>query len=434
MNIAIIGSGISGNVAAYLLSRSHDITLFEKRDRPGGHSATIDVDYDGTSIAVDTGFIVYNELNYPGLTELFAELDVATEESNMSFAFSASTDKRKGVFEWSGKSLNTVFAQRKNIFNPYFLSMVTEILRFNKTADNLDLDAMDIEESLGAWLTRNSFSESFKTAYLLPMGAAIWSTPAEEIMDFPAKSFIGFFVNHRLVSNKRPQWRTVSGGSREYVKRLTAGFADRMVLDMPVKSVTRHASHVTIETADAQTHDFDEVVIATHSDQALAMLADADKEETEILSAVRYKPNQVFLHRDPELMPKRRSTWSAWNYICNWPIQNTGLTAVSYWMNCLQNIDNSKPLFVTLNPPRPPREDLTFGEFEYDHPQFDRHALLAQQKLPMIQGRNRTWFCGAWTGYGFHEDGLQSAFRIAEKMNISPPWQETGQAAIEAAE
>ena len=411
MKIAIIGAGISGNMAAYLLSRSHDVTIYEKRDRPGGHSATIDIDYDGTKLAVDTGFIVYNELNYPGLVALFKELKVKTEASDMSFAFSAN----QGRFEWSGQSLRAVFAQKRNWLNPVFWLMLRDILKFNKQA-TLDHEGEKLgDESLGAWLTRYGFSSVFIRRYLLPMGAAIWSTPADEIMDFPAASFLQFFYNHRLINRDRPQWRTVSGGSRQYVEKIISSYANDLRLDAEVTEVKRQNGGVLV-TANGETQIYDEVIFACHSDQARAVLTDASDTEAGLLEAVRYRPNNVYLHRDEALMPKRKRTWSSWNYLTQ-DGANSDVMTVSYWMNRLQNIDTSMPLFVTLNPLQPPRADKTFGHYVYDHPQFDAAALEAQRRLPAMQGKNGLWFCGAWTGFGFHEDGVQSALRVAGKIN-----------------
>lgn len=413
MKIAIIGSGIAGNVAAYHLCGDHDITMYEKRDRLGGHSATKTIDYNGNgqTMRVDTGFIVYNELNYPGLTALFDELAVETVESNMSFGFSS----HEGRFEWSGQSIDTVFAQRRNFASPLFWRMISGIFRFNKLAAEAHETGTAKNLSLGDWLSLNGFGDIFINRYLLPMGAAIWSTPADEMMAFPADSFLQFFYNHRLINTDRPQWRTVANGSQSYVDKLTARFKDRIRLSSPVSRIERTPAGVAV-TANGETEIYDQAVLACHSDQALAMLHDADAHEHAILSAVRYLPNQVYLHKDPTLMPKRQKVWSAWNYINHASAGRDATMTVSYWMNRLQNLDESKPLFVTLNPPTQPRPELTFGHYEYDHPQFDRAALSAQKILPSIQGKNRLWFCGAWAGFGFHEDGLQSAMRVCEGL------------------
>ena len=410
MKIAIVGSGISGNMAAYLLSRTHDVTVFEKRDRTGGHSATKDIDYSGKGdwLSVDTGFIVYNDLNYPGLIALFKELKVDTETSNMSFSFSAD----RGRFEWSGQSISTVFAQKRNWINPLFWLMLRDIFKFNKRAAE-DHEAGNLgDESLGSWLKRNRLSKIFIRRYLLPMGAAIWSTPANEIMNFPAASFLQFFYNHRLINKDRPVWRTVSGGSREYVKKITQSFGNSLKLNAEVTKVRRLPNGAEV-TANGETFEFDEVIFACHTDQTLQILADASDDEKAIIGAVRYRPNQVYLHRDEKLMPKRKKTWSSWNYLSH-KGQENDLMTVTYWMNRLQNIDYAKPVFVTLNPVFPPAPEKTFGQYQYDHPQFDRAAMDAQNKLHGIQGTNHAWFCGAWAGYGFHEDGLQSALRVVE--------------------
>lgn len=413
MKIAIVGSGISGNMAAYLLSRSHDVTVFEKRDRAGGHAATKDIDYtgDGDWMSVDTGFIVYNELNYPGLVQLFKELKVDTEASNMSFAFSAD----QGRFEWAGHSVKAVFAQKRNWLNPLFWLMIRDIFKFNKLAAADHESGTLGDETLGTWLKRNRLSRIFIRRYLLPMGAAIWSTPVDEIMNFPAASFLQFFYNHRLINRDRPIWRTVTGGSREYVKKITAHYTGRLHVDAEVTKAERHANGVTL-TVNGETQNFDEVIFACHTDQTMRILADdATPEEKDIIGAIRYLPNQVYLHRDERLMPKRKLTWSAWNYMSDSRGADSVMT-VSYWMNRLQNLDYNKPLFVTLNPIIPPAPDKVFGHYEYDHPQFDAAALQAQRKLPAIQGANHSWFCGAWAGFGFHEDGLQSALRVVEAI------------------
>jgi len=412
VKIAVIGAGISGNYAAYKLSKNHGVTVFEKRERLGGHSATIDIDYDGQQIAVDTGFIVYNELNYPGLTQLFAELGVETNQSNMSFAFSSAYNIKSGGLEWSGDSMDTIFAQRKNLVRPSFWMMLKEILRFNKIANNCDL-GNDATESLGNWLKRHKFSENFKNNYLIPMGAAIWSTPSKAMNDFPAKSFLNFFINHKLTYQDRPEWRTVTGGSREYVKKLVAATPADFRVNSEVTKVTRRDSQIQIYINNENVFEtFDAVVFAAHTNHTLALLDDADAQEQKILSDIKYLPNQVYLHRDRRLMPKREKVWSAWNYLHNKDEKNNIIVTVSYWMNRLQNINKKYPLFVTLNPPEPPASELIFGYFEYDHPQFDRKAFAAQSNLASIQGNRNTWFCGAWAGCGCHEDGLQSARKI----------------------
>jgi len=433
MRIAVIGAGISGNSAAWALSKNNEVTLYEKRLRPGGHSATVDIDYDGTALSVDTGFIVYNTLNYPNFTAMLHHFGVKTEDSDMSFGFSAD----QGRMEWSGNSLSSVFAQKRNLISPRFLKMLREIFRFNKQAA-ADLAAGNLHGlTLGQYLSKRAFSETFAERYLLAMGGAIWSTPREEMKDYPAESFISFFHNHRLIhpQSERPIWRTISGGSRNYVSRLLEPLKDRVRLGAQVTSVVRHDTHVEVTDVSGNTDTFDQVILASHTDQSLAMLSDASGTERELLSAMRYKPNDVYLHRDAALMPKRKKVWSSWNFLAD-SRQGEREITVSYWMNCLQNIDRGKPVFVTLNPAEPPHPDLTFARYTYDHPQFDAAALAAKKRLDEIQGVNRTWFCGAWAGHGFHEDGMASGLGVARALGARLPWDsEAGDTAVlEAAE
>ncbi len=423
-SIAVIGTGISGNAAAWALSPHHDVTIYEKNARIGGHSHTVTVDYDGTQIPVDTGFIVYNERNYPNLTALFEYLDAPTEDSDMSFGVSLAD----GRLEYGIDTLGALFAQKRNTVNPAFLAMIREVFRFNRQAI-ADRDAGLLEnESLGAFLDRCGFSSYFRRNYLLPMGGAIWSTPLSDVLDYPARSFVDFFDNHGLVHpGNVPQWRTVTGGSREYVARLTASFIDRIRIETPVHSVTRTKAGVLVRDEAGGQERYDQVIFACHSDEALALLGDASEAERASLAAIRYRDNMVYLHRDTTLMPRRRAAWSSWNYL-GWPGEDGDLNAemaVSYWMNRLQNIDRRHPLFVTLNPPRPPAEDETFGVYSYAHPQFDAPARAARGALRDMQGTNRTWFCGAWLGYGFHEDGLKSGLEVAEALGVRIPWRDT---------
>ncbi len=418
LRVAVIGSGIAGNIAARALVRDHDVILYEKRERPGGHSATVDVDYDGVSIAVDTGFIVYNTLNYPNLTALFDFLGVDTEQSDMSFAVS---DRRRGL-EWGGDNLNAVFAQRRNLVSPRFLSMLMEMLRFNRCPVRDRRAGRLAGLTLREYLAWQRFSQGFWSNYLVPMGAAIWSMPAEETLGFPAESFVAFFENHGLLSFNQPIWRTVTGGSRTYVKRLLQPLGAGVRLGAPVVGV-RRGSQITVRDATGAEDRFDHVVIAAHSDQALTMLVDASPRERAILGAVRYRPNTVYLHRDARLMPRLRRVWSSWNFIAgDRPATRDAGVEVSYWMNRLQNIDRAYPIFITLNPDKPPDPDLTFDVFEYDHPQFDMAALQAQRALDEIQGDRNTWFCGAWCGYGFHEDGIAAGLAVASRLGSVAPW------------
>ncbi|MFP1631223.1 NAD(P)/FAD-dependent oxidoreductase [Zhengella sp. ZM62] len=417
--IAVIGSGISGASAAWALSSSAEVTLYEADARAGGHTATVDIDYDGTPISVDTGFIVYNELNYPNLTALFRHLNVETVESDMGFALSLDN----GRLEWCGSSLTQVFAQRRNVVSVPFLWMLREILRFNRQCREDKAAGLLTGISIGNYLKLRGFSDRFVDDYLIPMAAAIWSTPRIRMLDFPAQTFITFFENHRLIDFERPLWRTVKGGARTYLEKLLAPLAGRIRLGEPVVSIHREDGGVRIASARGAER-YDAVVIATHSDQALAMLADPSPAETSVLSAVGYRDNRVLLHRDQSLMPRRRQAWAAWNYLRDSRDDGSSDVAVTYWMNKLQGIDARTPLFVSLNPPREPKPGTLFGEYSYAHPQFDAAALAAQQALPALQGVRNTWYAGAWTGYGFHEDGLKSGLAAAEQLGAVIPWRE----------
>ena len=417
MRIAIIGTGISGLGAAWLLHRQHEITVYEKADRLGGHANTVTVDYDGTELAVDTGFIVYNRDNYPNLTALFEHLGVATEISNMSFSVSM----MKGQMEWCGDNLRSVFAAKRNFANPRFLWALKEIFRFNRTA-RADLHKGGLEGlSLNAYLDRRGFGTGFRRYYLLPMGAAIWSTPAEEMLDFPAESFLHFFRNHGLLEQGQNRWRTVTGGSREYVHRLAAPFRDRIHLGTGARAIRRDADGVRIWGTDGREARYDRVILACHSDEALALLTDLDTEERAILGAMRYTPNTAYLHRDARLMPARKAAWASWNYRAEGWSETS--VQVTYWMNRLQNLDPAHPLFVSLNPERAPDPARTFARFDYAHPLFDRASLEAKAHIPRIQGVRNTWFAGAYLGYGFHEDGLASGLSAAEAAGgVCRPW------------
>jgi predicted NAD/FAD-binding protein len=437
MRIAVIGTGITGNAAAWSLSKRYLVTVYEREIRPGGHSHTVTIDYDGTPVAVDIGFIVYNELNYPDLTALFDHLDVETRESRMSFAVTADA----GRFEWRGggdswwQMAAGLFAQPRNLLSPSYLGMLRDILAFNRRSVE-DYAAGRLRGmSLGEYFRQRKFAPRLLSDYLAPMGAAIWSTPAREMLDFPAENFVAFFSNHCLLQYDRPVWRTVEGGSRNYVEKLTAPFRDRIRLGCAVTSIERKARGVVVTDSHGGSETYDHVVIASHSDQALKMLADADERERRVLGAIDYSPNTIYLHRDTRLMPRRRRVWAAWNFL-RWPRQGTALNdvAVTYWMNELQNIDKDKPLFVSLNPPFEPDPELTFGKYICEHPQYDAAAFAAQQWLEDIQGKRHTWFCGAWTGYGFHEDGIRSGLAVAEALGATAPWREAPPELAEAAE
>ena len=437
MHIAIIGTGIAGNAAAWSLSRQYKVTVYDREFRTGGHSHTVAVDYDGVSIPVDIGFIVYNELNYPDLTALFAELGVQTVESCMSFSLSADA----GRFEWKGGGDNWLdtarglFAQPGNLLSPSYLRMLREILVFNARCVEDQAKGRLTGLSLGEYFRRRNYAPQLLTDYLGPMGAAIWSAPAAEMMNFPAENFVAFFNNHRLLQYDRPVWRTVKGGSRRYVEKLTASFRDHIRLGCAATAIERRAQRVTIRDNHGRTESYDHVVLATHSDQALALLSDADRAERAVLGAIGYAPNIVYLHRDVRLMPRRRRAWASWNFL-RWQRKEHAQNdlAVTYWMNRLQGIDETKPLFVSLNPPFEPEPALTFGRYVCEHPQYTSGAFAAQKRLGEIQGRRRTWFCGAWTGYGFHEDGLRSGLAVAETLGASVPWRTLRPELAQAAE
>lgn len=421
LNIAVIGTGIAGMSAAWLLNRAHNVTVFEKEPRSGGHSNTVDAPTDGGPIPVDTGFIVYNERNYPNLTALFQHLGVRTKDSDMSFA--ASLDD--GRLEYSGTDLNGLVGQRRNIVRPRFWRMVKDLLRFYREAPQFLEDEASASLSLGEYLTRNGYGDAFVDDHLLPMGAAIWSTTAEDMRAYPAAAFIRFFVSHGLINLvDRPQWRTVDGGSREYVKRLTEPYRNRIHFG-GVRAIERFPGKVQVITNDGETRAFDHVVLATHADEAFALLSDRDSFEKGLLGDWRYTHNRAVLHTDPSLMPKRRRVWSSWNFIGRSavPAAQTGPLCVTYWMNQLQGLDPSHPLFVSLNPIKEPAAGSVIREIEYTHPYFDQAALRSQQQLWDLQGHRRTWYCGSYFGYGFHEDALQSGLAVAEQLGgVERPW------------
>jgi uncharacterized protein len=441
MRVAVIGTGIAGNAAAWMLSKRYPVTVYDREFRPGGHSHTVSIDYQGVTIAVDIGFIVYNQLNYPDLTALFDHLGVETVESRMSFSVTADA----GAFEWKGGGNNWIetaqglFAQPRNLVSPSYLWMLRDILTFNQQSVE-DYNAGRLTGlTLADYFRRRHFAPRLLTDYLAPMGAAIWSAPSAEMLNFPAENFVAFFNNHRLLQYDRPVWRTVKGGSRRYVEKLTSAFRDRMRLGCEVTSIERTAHGVIVHDNHGRSDTFDHVMIASHSDQALAMLSDADAGERAILGAIRYAPNTVYLHRDARLMPRRRRAWASWNFLRWQRKENESHTmandvAITYWMNNLQGIDEDKPLFVSLNPPFAPANELTFGKYMCEHPQYTSAAFAAQKRLGDIQGRRRTWFCGAWAGYGFHEDGLRSGLAVGEALGAYAPWRKIPSALTQAAE
>ncbi len=415
--IAIIGAGISGLASAYFLNRLHDVVLYEAGSYLGGHSNTVDVTLEGVRCGVDTGFLVYNERTYPNFIALLHELNVANIASDMSFAVSM----EDGALEWAGTSIDTLFAQRMRLLSPAFIRMVANILHFNRNSGRF-LDKVHGKPiSLGQLLQENAYGAMFRDAYLLPMAASIWSSTPADILKFPAATFLRFCMNHALLQvNDRPQWRTVQGGSREYVKRMAATLPDCR-LNTPVASIERGAGKVMVNTAGA-CEQYDAVVLATHAPTSLALLADASAEERSILGGVSYQSNVAWLHTDDSLMPRRRKLWSAWNYLSGAQHDGKRPVCVSYWLNLLQSLPFDTPVLVTLNPQQPPAEGKVLARFEYEHPIMDQATIEAQQRLPGIQGVNQVWHAGAWTGYGFHEDGLKSALRIAQAFDAAPDW------------
>mgnify|MGYP000039958539 FL=1 len=425
-HITVIGSGITGLASAYLLSQSgqYRVTLLEANDYFGGHSNAVDVKLDGASYPVDTGFLVFNHKTYPNLTALFDHLQIETPDSDMSFGLSIAT--KTGDIEWAGDDLSTVFAQKKNVFKLPFLHMLADILRFGHFADDYLRESEQDDLTLGALLDRHRYSQAFQRYYLLPMGAAIWSTAVADIRDFPAASFIRFCQNHVLLTVRgRPQWKTVGGSSRQYVQAIIAHLDD-VRLSHRVTGLTRHRDHLRLEIATPSghvTHQTDLVVFACHTDQTLNILDQAAlPAERQVLQAIRYAPNEAFLHTDISQMPKDRKVWSSWNYVSSLEQHDEQPVAVTYWLNRLQPLPFRTPLMVTLNPIKPIDPRKILARFEYEHPQMDHDALRAQQKLADIQGLDRCYFAGAWAGYGFHEDGLKAALRVVKALSAPIPW------------
>lgn len=416
--IAVVGSGIAGLGSAWLLSRKARVTLFEAGSYFGGHTNTVDVEVEGKRFGVDTGFLVFNERTYPNLCGLFGLLDVPVARSDMSFSVSM----RSPDVEWAGSDLNTVFAQRRNLVRPAMWRMLADIMRFNRAATAMATSGTAPDMSLGEYLDASHYSAVFRDWYLLPMAAAIWSCPTQAMLGYPLATFVRFCHNHGLVQIlDRPQWMTVRGGAREYVRRMLPVIADAR-LNTPVEQVRRDETGVWVRAGGEQER-FDEIVFACHTDQTLAILGDAaTPDERRLLGAVRYQRNRAVLHTDTALLPRRPAVWSAWNYLAGEGVQGERPVSVSYLLNQLQPLACSTPVVVSLNPFDEPREEHLLEEFDYAHPIFDQAAVAAQQELPAIQGLNHSWFAGAWTGYGFHEDGLKSAVRVAEALGVSAPW------------
>ena len=424
--IAIIGSGISGLAAAFGLDRHAEITLFEAGAYFGGHTHTVDITLPApgglVTHGVDTGFLVFNERTYPNLIKLLADLKVETAKSDMSFSVKASASGAGRSLEWSGSSLNAVFAQRRNLVSWRFVRMLRDVLRFNALATRLAQSGEDagLMQPLGDFLRQHGFSGEFRDGYFLPMIGCIWSCPVDQMLLFPVATMIRFCHNHGLLQvSNRPQWWTVKGGARRYVEKITAEIADKR-LNTPVRRIERDATGVRVIT-DGRSEHFDKVVLATHSDQALALLADATPQETQTLGAIRYQPNRAVLHTDTSVLPDRKLAWAAWNYERGEPPQSgpgaeSSRVCLHYLINRLQPIPFLQPVLVSLNPVREIPPALVLGEYGYAHPVFDLAAMAAQARVPQLQGQRHTYFCGAWMGYGFHEDGLKAGLGVARSL------------------
>lgn len=407
MKIGIIGTGIAGMVAAYLLNDQHDITVFEANDYVGGHTNTVNIDTEQGTYAVDTGFIVFNDWTYPNFITLMRKLNIATQPSTMSFSV---TCAQSGL-EYNGTSLNSLFAQRHNLMRPSFLRMLLDILRFNKAAPQL-LRSESETVSLGEYLRAQSYSTYFTEHYIIPMGAAIWSADPQQIWTMPARFFIRFFHNHGMLSiNRRPQWRVIKGGSQQYVQALVKSYQQHIRLRCPVQAVTRSKNHVTIKPSGGEPERFDQVIIATHSDQALAMLTDPNEQEYALLRALPYQGNEVVLHTDIALLPRTQRAWASWNYYR--PQNNCGHVTMTYNMNMLQSLQSHQTFCVTLNRTAAIQPDRVLRTMTYHHPVYTTAGVAAQKQHASINGVNRTYFCGAYWGNGFHEDGVNSALAVA---------------------
>ena len=426
--IAVVGAGISGLATAWLLSRQHEVTLFEAGNYLGGHTNTVDVTLEGKTHPVDTGFLVFNEKTYPNLIALFALLGVDSVETEMSFSVSLENPD----LEWAGSNLATLFGQKRNLLRRRFWSMLADTLRFNRESKDWLLKYPDDRRTLRKFLVAGRYSDAFADWYLLPMAAAIWSCPTGQILDMPLATFIRFCQNHGLLQIfDRPMWRTVKGGGREYVKKIAAQLSDVRIA-CPVSAVSREAGGLRLTHAQGSEY-FDQVVLACHSDQSKRILGlTASDGQRAVLESIRYQPNRAVLHSDPALLPRNRRLWSAWNYFAGQGAPGAGVNAqpvgVSYLINKLQPLPFSAPVVVTLNPAREPDPAQVIAEFEYAHPIFDAPAIAAQQRLAEVQGEGGIWLAGAWGSYGFHEDGLKSALRVANALGVQAPWQ--GAAAV----
>jgi uncharacterized protein len=412
LRVAVVGSGVSGLVAAHYLSRRHEVTLFEADSRLGGHTHTVDVEVPSGRYAVDTGFIVFNDWTYPNFIRLMKDLGVASQPSDMSF----SVKVEKTGLEYNGASLGKLFSQRSNLFRPSFYRMLLDILRFNRESPRLlDADAPE-DLALGRYLAERRYSREFIDHYVVPMGSAIWSASVRQMESFPAAYFVRFFKNHGFLSvDDRPRWRTLRGGSRSYIDGMIAPFRDRVRLNSPVRSVRRDPDGVTLNVAGAEAR-FDHAVLACHSDQSLRMLADAGGTEAELLAAFAYQENEAVLHTDTSVLPSRRAAWASWNYLV--PREPGGRVAVTYVMNILQDLTAPETFCVSLNLEERVDPAKVIKRMTYHHPVYTARAVAAQKRWGEISGPNRTHFCGAYWGFGFHEDGVKSALRVCESLGV----------------
>lgn len=425
MKIAVIGSGIAGISAAWLLTHHAPecvVTVFEKNPRLGGHTHTVDVSLDGLKHRVDTGFLVFNERTYPNLIALFRQLGVATAASEMSFSVKLTDDQNVSRLEWSGASLTTMFSQPANVFRPRFWRMLRDIVRFNREATALAASAALMSDTVGDFLRARGYSAAFRDWYLAPMAGSIWSTPTQKIDDFPLATLLTFCHNHGLLSvNNRPPWRTVFGGARTYVDNMAAGIPD-IRLNAAVTAVAREAGGVIVSTASTR-EKFDHIIFACHSDEALALHSNPSEYERAILTAIPYQPNTAILHTDASLLPERKRAWAAWNYHGRFDGNADQRVSLSYWLNRLQPLPFSTPVIVTMNPVNAPDPAKVIQTIAYQHPIFLPQSVAAKKQLRQLQGHARTWYAGAWTRYGFHEDGLMAGISVAKALGARVPWE-----------
>ena len=414
MKIGVIGSGVSGLVSALTLQERFEVSLFEKNSKLGGHSNTVTIEQENKKYSVETGFIVLNDKNYPIFTSLLKHLNIGVNNSSMSFSVSVD----KGVFEYSSSYIG-LLGQTKNIIDPKYWGMLRDINYFYTNALKDVKDCPD-NETLGQFLKRFNYSNKFIDYHLVPMTASIWSCPTKSILNFPIKSLLVFFENHKLLNiYNRPKWSTVNKGSREYVKKIQSLLKGKIYTNAKVNKISKSKEGIRVHYQDG-IKTFDKVILACHADQSSEILIENFSEEANLLKDFKYQKNTSILHSDINFMPKRKSVWSSWNYITE--TGNSGNLSITYWMNELQGINSPKPILLSLNPKILPNPDLIYGQYSYSHPILDNNAINIQKKLSSIQGKNNLWFCGAWTGFGFHEDGVKSAVEIANSHNIHLPW------------